>query len=97
MEVIHIHASSHYQKKVFKRFTPFRQPSFVRRQIAGDNVSGRTWHHRTEIPATAQVRRRNDHLRLTLEWVSPRGELVVPRAGVVASIAIARYVDKVAA
>src|SRR5262249_35277233 len=38
MQVIEIHAGSHDQEKLFKRVAPFRQPSIVRCQIAGDNV-----------------------------------------------------------
>src|SRR5260370_17293066 len=96
MQMIHIHASSHDQNELVKRVAPFRQPGFVRRQIAGDDVR-RTWHKRTEIPAAAQVRRWSNLLRLPEEWVPAREELVVPRAGVVASIAVARPVDQVAA
>jgi hypothetical protein len=50
-----------------------------------------------EIPTAAQVRRRINHLWLAEEWVAALKELVVPRTFIVASVAVARPVDKVAA
>ncbi len=98
MEVIHIYASFHDQKKLLKRVAPFRSSGFVRRQIAGDDMRRtRVWREVAEIATAAQVRRRINHLRLAEEWVSAREELVVPRTFVVASIAVARPVDKVTA
>ncbi len=97
VEVIHIHASPHDLNKLFKGVAPFWQPGFVRRQIPGDNVRRITWYYRTKIPAAAQVGRRINHLGLAKVWVTAREKLVVARPGIVASVAITRCVDEVAA
>src|SRR5262245_34473702 len=97
MEVIHIHARPYDLNKLFESVSPFRQSGFVRCPIAGDNVCRIAWHERAEIPAAAQIGRRINHLLLTKVWVTAREKLVVARPCVVASVAVARSVDKVAA
>ena len=79
MEVIQIHARPHDPKKVGERDAPLRPPSFVRGQVAGDNVR-RTRYEGAEMPSSAQVSVGIDLLRLAEEWISTRGELVVPGA-----------------
>src|SRR5713101_2144443 len=97
MEVIHVHASPNDLNKFFKRVASFRQPSFIRRQVAGDDVGERTWPgKRTEIPAATQVGRRIDLLGLAKVGVSTRDKFSL-WAGAVAAIAISLCVDDIAA
>ena len=73
VQMIHIHASSHDQSEVGKRVAPFRQPSFVRRQVAGDDMRRTTaWRKIAEISSSTQIGCRIDLLRLAKEWVSAR-------------------------
>src|SRR5712692_610199 len=59
MQMIHIHASSHDQNELGKRVAPFRQPSFVRRQVAGDDMRSTTaWRNIAEISSSTQIGRR---------------------------------------
>src|SRR5215470_8978992 len=95
MEMIHIHACPDDLNKLFKSVPPFWQAGFVRCQIAGDNVRRTAWHERTEIPAASQIGGRINHLWLTKVRVTARKKLVVARPCVVATVAIARCVDKV--
>jgi hypothetical protein len=97
MEMIHVHASSYDLNKLRKRMAAFRQPGLVRCQIAGDDMRRIAWDYRTEIPAATQVGRLIDHLRLAKVRVSAQKELVIAGACVVASIAVACCVYKVAA
>src|SRR6266853_4221362 len=53
MEVIEVPAGSHDLKKLFKRTAPFRQSSFVGRQVARDDVR-KTWDQR-EMLAAAEI------------------------------------------
>src|SRR5712671_4994577 len=56
MQMIHIHASSHDQNELGKRVAPFRQPSFVRRQVAGDDMRSTTaWRKIAEISSSTQI------------------------------------------
>ena len=73
MQMIHIHASSHDLSELGKRVAPFRQPSFVRRQVAGDDMRSPTaWRKIAEISSSTQIGCRIDLLRLAKEWVSAR-------------------------
>ena len=97
MEVIHVDARPHDLNKLFKRVTPFRTSSFVRCQIARDDVWKWTWPGEgTKIPAATQVGRRVDLRRLAKVWVAAWSEFGI-RAGAVATIAVALCVDNVAA
>jgi hypothetical protein len=97
MEVIHVDACPYDLNKLFKCATPFRQPSFVRGQIARDDVWKWTWPGEgTKIPAPTQVGRRVNLSRLAKVWVAIRGEFG-SRASAVATIAVALCVDNVAA
>ena len=71
MQMIHIHASSHDQSELVKRVAPFRQASFVRRQVAGDDMRRTTaWRKIAETSSSTQIGCRIDLLRLAKEWVS---------------------------
>jgi hypothetical protein len=77
--------------------TSFGQSSFVRCQIAGDDVWKRTWPGEgAKIPTAAQVGRRVDLRRLAKVWVAAWGEFG-SGASTVATIAVALCVDDVAA
>jgi hypothetical protein len=96
MEVIHVDACPYDLNKLVKCVTPFRKPSFVRGQIARDDVWKWTWPGEgTKIPAATQVGRRVDLRRLAKVWVSAWGEFG-SRASTVATIAVALCVDNVA-
>src|SRR3982074_2887119 len=97
MEVIHVDACPHDLSKLFKCVTPFRPPSFVRGQIARDDMWKWTWPGEgTKIPAPTQVSRRVNLSRLAKVWVTTHGEFG-SRASAVATIAVALCVDNVAA
>src|ERR1700687_2667926 len=96
MEVIHVDACPYDLNKLFKCVTSFRQPSFVRGQIARDDVWKWTWPGEgTKIPAATQVGRGVELRRLAKVWVSAWGEFG-SRASTVATIAVALCVDNVA-
>jgi hypothetical protein len=97
MEVIHVDACPHNLNKLFKCVTPFRTTSFVRAQIARDDVWKWAWPGEgTEISAAAQVGSRINLRRLAKVWISTRSEFGF-RASAVATIAVALRVDNVAA
>ena len=97
MEVIHVYACPYDPHKLRKRMTSFRQSSFVRGQIARDDVWKWTWSGKgTKIPAPTQVSRRVNLSWLPKVWVATRGEFG-SRASAVATIAVALCVDNVAA
>jgi hypothetical protein len=91
MEVIEIDASPHDLLKLRESVAPFRPPSLVRCQVAGDDVwtwvHGRPgWSpHRAEVLAPSQVSSRVGFLRLLEVRVSDCGVIEVwrPAAGVV--------------
>ena len=62
MEVIEVPAGSHDLKKLFKRTAPFRQSSFVGRQVARDDVR-KPWDQR-EMLAAAEIILRIDLCRV---------------------------------
>lgn len=96
MEFIHVDACPYDLNKLVKCVTPFRKPSFVRRQVARDDVWKWTWPGEgTKIPAATQVRRGVDLCRLAKVWVSAWGEFG-SRVNTVATIAVALCVDNVA-
>jgi hypothetical protein len=95
MEVIQVDACPYDLNKLFKCVTPFRQPSFVRGQIARDDVWKWTWPGEGTKIAT-QVSRRVNLSGLAKVWVATRGEFG-GRASAVATIAAALCVDNVAA
>src|SRR6201984_3144340 len=75
MEVIHVYACPYDPNKLVKRVTPFRKPSFVRGQIARDDVWKWTWPGEgTKIPAATQVGRGVDLRRLGKVWASAWGQ-----------------------
>jgi hypothetical protein len=97
MEVIHVYACPYDLDKLWKRMTSFRQSSFVRCQIAWDDVRKRTWPGEgTKIPAATQVGRGVELRWLAKVWIAARREF---GSGVsaVATIAVALCVDDVAA
>src|SRR5271170_356134 len=104
MEVIEIYASPDDLLKLCERVASFRQPSLVRCQVAGDDVWTYVlprlgWGHRwTEVLAPTQIDGRIGLLRLAKVGISSCGVIEVrrPAAGV-ATIAVARSVDDIAA
>jgi hypothetical protein len=97
MKVIHVDACPYNLNKLFKCVTPFRTPSFVRGQIARDDMWKWAWPGEgTEISAAAQVGGRVNLRRLAKVWVTTRGEFG-GKVSVVTTIAVALCVDNVAA
>jgi len=97
MEVIHVDACPYDLNKLFKCVTAFRQPSFVRGQIARDDMRKWAWPGEgTEISAAAQVGGRVNLRRLAKVWISTRSEFGF-RASAVATIAVTLCVYNVAA
>jgi len=62
MEVIQVDSRPNDLNKLSKRAASFREPGFIGRQVARNNV-GKTWRY-LKMPATTQVRRRINLLRL---------------------------------
>jgi hypothetical protein len=96
VEVIQVDARSHNLNKFRKRVASYRQTSFIRCQVAGDDVR-RTWRHWTKISTATKVGRRIDYRRLAKVWIAPWQELRERRAGAVALIAGDVCVDDIAA
>ena len=58
MEVIKILTGSHDRKKLLKRGAAFRQPGFIRSQVAGNNVWKRTFRWKgPEVISATQIGR----------------------------------------
>src|SRR5271170_3279990 len=108
MDVVHVDAGSHDLFELFERVSPFRQPRFVRRQVAGDNVGAEitsitrrieAWRESwTEVCASSQVGGWVDFLRLAKVRVPTRSVIEVGRAARgVTRVAIGDGVHPVAA
>jgi hypothetical protein len=96
VEVIQVHARPHDLNKFGKRVASYGQSSFIRCQVAGDDVRG-AWRYGAKIPAAAKVGRRIDYRRLAKVWVLVRQELSDRRASAVALVAGDVCVDDIAA
>ncbi len=102
MEVIKILTGSHDRKKLLKRGAAFRQPGFIRSQVAGNNVWKRTFRWKgPEIISATQISRRIERLLPAKDWpekvwVSRSGEF---RRGAsrMATGAVGLSVDNIAA
>src|SRR5437879_5290336 len=58
VELIRVYSSPDGMTELNKRIAPDRQPSLVRRQVAGDDVCGRSWSWvGAEVSAATQVGR----------------------------------------
>jgi hypothetical protein len=96
VEVIKVHARPHNLNKFRKGVAAHGQTSFIRCQVAGDNV-GRAWRNGTEIPASTKVSRGIDYRRLAKVWILVWKELIECGTGAVALIAGDVGVDDIAA
>src|SRR5260370_30007429 len=94
MEVIKVGAGPNDLNKLSKRAAPFRQPGFIRCQVARNNVR-KIWRY-LKMPAATQVGRRVDRLRLAKVGVRAPAEFSW-RTGAVAAIAVSLCVDNIAA
>src|SRR5271168_3728749 len=108
MDVVQVDASVHDLQELFERMAPFRQPRFVRRQVARDNVGAEitsiTWRIETrwkgwaEVCASSQVGGWVDFLRLAKVRVPTRSVIEVGRAARgVTRVAIGDRVHPIAA
>ena len=97
MEVIHIDACPYDLNKLFKCVAAFGTSSFVRGQIARNDVWKWTWSREwTKIASSAQIGCRIDFSRLAKVWVSAWRKLG-RRACAVATITVRLRVNDVAA
>jgi len=96
VEAIQVRARPHDLNKFGKRVATYGQSSFIRCQVAGDDVGG-AWSYRAKISATPEVGRRIDYRRLAKVWILAWQELIDCRAGTVALIAGDMCVDDIAA
>ncbi len=96
MEVIEIFARPHDLNKFVKRVATYGQSSFIRCQVAGDDVCG-AWRYCAKIPAATKVGRRIDYRWLAKVWILACQELIDCRAGTVTFIAGDVGVDDIAA
>src|SRR5215469_11672192 len=99
MEVVHVDTCPYDLNKLLKCVPPFRKPSFVRGQIARDEVlkrKGTRPGEGTKIPAATQISRRVNLSRLAEIWVATRSEFC-SRTMAVTTIAICLGVDDIAA
>src|SRR5258707_13596531 len=75
MRMIQIHASPNDLHKLSKRVASFRQPGFIWRQVARNNVR-KIWPSYMKMVAATQVRRRINLCRLAKVGVSAPREFI---------------------
>lgn len=97
--MVHVDTCPYDLSKLLKCVAPFGKPSFVRGQIARDEVlkrKGTRPGEGTKIPATTQISRRVNLSRLAEIWVATRCEFCSGTRAV-ATIAICLGIDNIAA